>query len=125
MQVDILLKSIVILPIIDFIYISLISSHFKQQIFDVQNSEMKTRIIPGIICYIALITLINYFILNTNDSLNKKILNAFILGLCVYAVYELTNYALIDKWSIKTVIIDTLWGGVLFALTTYLVNIKI
>ncbi len=121
---DTLLKSIVILPIVDFIYLTLISSHFKQQIFDIQQSEMKIRIIPTIICYIALIALLNYFILNNNNSLNKKVLDAFILGLCTYAVYEMTNYALIEKWSIKTVIIDTLWGGILFALTTYLVNLK-
>jgi uncharacterized membrane protein len=121
---NILLKSIIILPIVDFIYFRLISSHFKQQIFDVQKSEMKLRLIPAIICYIALLALLNYFVLNTNDPVNKKVLNAFILGLCVYAVYETTNYALIDNWSVKTVIIDTLWGGVLFALTTYLVNLK-
>ncbi len=122
---DTLLKSIIILPVIDFIYLNLISSHFKQQILDVQKSPMTFRIIPTIICYIALIGSLNYFILNTNNSLNKKIFNAFILGLCIYAVYEMTNYALLEKWSINTVIIDTLWGGVLFALTTYLVNIKI
>jgi uncharacterized membrane protein len=124
MQLDILLKSIIILPAVDFIYLSLISSHFKKQIFDIQQSDMKIRIIPTILCYIALVVVLNYFVLNTNYSLNKKVLSAFILGLCIYAVYEMTNYALIDKWSVKTVIIDTLWGGVLFALTTYLVNIK-
>ncbi len=121
---DILLKSILILPVIDFIYFSLISPYFKQQIFDVQKSEMKFRLIPAIICYVALVGVLNYFVLNTNDTVNKKVLNAFILGLCIYAVYETTNYTLIDKWSVKTVIIDTLWGGLLFALTTYLVNLK-
>ncbi len=128
MKLDILLKSIVILPAIDFVYLKLISSHFSKQIFDVQQSEMKLRIVPAIICYIALVVSINYFVLNKN-SLNKTnslktILDAFILGICIYAVYEMTNYALIDKWSIKTVIIDTLWGGILFALTAFLVNIK-
>ena len=33
----------------------------------------------------------------------------------------MTNYALLDKWNIKTGVIDTLWGGVLFALTTFLI----
>lgn len=121
---DKLLKSIIILPVIDFIYLTLTSSYFKKQIFEVQQSEMKIRIIPALLCYIALIGSLNYFVLNKNNSLNKSILDAFILGICIYAVYETTSYALIDKWSVKTVIIDTLWGGILFALTTFLVNIK-
>jgi len=48
-------------------------------------------------------------------------LDAFLLGLTIYAVYELTSMALLKKWSWLTVIMDTTWGGILFGLTTYLV----
>ena len=85
---------------------------------------MKFRLIPAILCYVALISAIYIFVINTNDTKENKIFKAFILGLCIYAVYELTNYALLDKWDIKTVIIDTLWGGVLFAITTFLITLK-
>jgi uncharacterized membrane protein len=117
-----LLKTILILPIIDFIYLNLISSYFQQQIRDVQGSDSNFRIIPAILCYIALVIVLYMFVINTDASKEDKILKAFILGLCVYAVYEMTNYALLDKWRVKTVVIDTLWGGVLFALTTFLVT---
>ena len=117
-----LLKTILILPIIDFIYLTLISSYFKQQIRDVQGSESNFRIIPTILCYVALVFALNIFVLNTDSSKEDKILKAFILGICIYAVYEMTNYALLDNWHVKTIIIDTLWGGVLFALTTFLVT---
>ena len=62
---------------------------------------------------------INYFIIKPNKSINE----AFLLGLVIYGVYETTNYALFKNWSLATVFIDTLWGGVLFASTTYIVNI--
>jgi uncharacterized membrane protein len=117
-----LLKTILILPIIDFIYLKLISSYFKQQIRDVQGSDSNFRIIPAILCYIALVVILYMFVINTNDTKENKIIKAFILGLCVYAVYEMTNYALLDKWHVETVIIDTLWGGILFALTTFLIT---
>jgi uncharacterized membrane protein len=45
--------------------------------------------------------------------------DAFLLGLVIYGVYETTNWALFSKWSPMSVIIDTLWGGILFAATTY------
>jgi uncharacterized membrane protein len=124
MDLSNVLKSILILPIIDAIYLNLISSDVKQTILDVQKSKMKFRFVPAVLCYIALIVLLNYFILNTNNTRNKKIFNAFLLGLCVYAVYEMTNYAILENWKLKIVIIDTLWGGILFALTTFLITLE-
>jgi uncharacterized membrane protein len=41
-----------------------------------------------------------------------------ILGFVIYGVYETTTYALLKKWKLQTVMIDTLWGGILFGLTT-------
>ena len=48
------------------------------------------------------------------------ILDAMILGWVIYGVYEGTNYGILKNWKMSTVIIDTLWGSVLFGLTTYL-----
>ena len=124
MDLSNLLKSILILPILDVIYLNLISSDFKQQILDVQKSKMKFRLVPAILCYIAIIVLLNYFILNTENTRNQKIFNAFLLGLCVNAVYEMTNYTFFENWTLKIVIIDTLWGGILYALTTFLITFK-
>ena len=59
---------------------------------------------------------INYFIIKPKRSIS----DAFLLGLVIYGTYETTNWAIFTKWSVKTVIIDTLWGGILFALTTHL-----
>jgi uncharacterized membrane protein len=49
--------------------------------------------------------------------------DAFLLGLVIYGVSETTNWALFDKWSLITVIIDTLWGATLFGLTTFIVHL--
>jgi uncharacterized membrane protein len=85
----------------------------------VQGSEIKVNLLGVALCYIFLIIGINYFIIKPR----KSVQDAFLLGLIIYGVYETTNYALFKNWSIVTVIMDTLWGGVLFALTTYLVNL--
>lgn len=118
-----LIKSIIILPILDLIYIKLMSSKFTKQIEDVQGSKVNVRIISGVLCYIALLVSINVFILQSNETREKKILKAFILGMCGMAIYETTNYAFFDKWYLETVIIDTIWGGILFSLTTFLVTL--
>jgi len=51
----------------------------------------------------------------------KSILEAFLLGIIIYAVYETTTLAILKNWTYKTAIIDTIWGGTLFALTTFIV----
>jgi uncharacterized membrane protein len=65
-----------------------------------------------------LITGLNYFIIKPR----KSVTDAFLLGIVIYGVYETTNYALFSNWSIISVIIDTLWGGLLFATTAYVVE---
>ena len=48
--------------------------------------------------------------------------------ICIYAVFDLTNYSIFTDYDIRFAIADTLWGGVLFVLTRYLMlqpsNIK-
>ena len=74
-------------------------------------------LVATILCYITLIFALNYYILRKN----KKPLEAFILGLVIYAVYEFTTKGLLKNWKWETVVMDISWGGILFALTTWLI----
>ena len=114
-----MLASAIIFVVIDFIYLNLIKDFFSKQIKSVQGSEIKVNLLGALLCYIFLIIGINYFIIKPR----KSIQDAFLLGLVIYGVYETTNYALFKNWSIVTVIMDTLWGGILFAITTYIINL--
>ena len=94
-------------------------NYFNNQVQRIQGSPIKINYLGTALCYIFLIIGINYFIIKPHKSVN----DAFLLGIIIYGVYETTSYALLKNWSIITVIIDTLWGGLLFATTTYLVNL--
>ena len=108
--------SAILLLMLDSVFIYSISNMFKKQIMDVQGSPMKVNMWGAILCYLFLIGGLNYFILKPR----RPVKEAFILGLVVYGVYETTTYALLKNWKLQTVMMDTLWGGILFALTTYL-----
>ena len=116
------IKKIIIITIIliftDLSYLYLIKNLFQEQIIKIQNQKMQFRLIGAIICYLLLVFGLYYFIIKPKRSVN----DAFLLGIVIYSVYELTNLAILSKWSVFTVLIDTLWGGVLFATTTYLVR---
>ena len=113
-----MLISAIVFITIDFIYLNVMKGYFNKQIQDIQGSKIEFKFLGAALCYIFLITGLNYFIIKPRKSINE----AFLLGLVIYGVYETTNYALFKNWSIITVIIDTLWGGLLFASTTYIVN---
>jgi uncharacterized membrane protein len=114
-----MLISAIILITIDFVYLNVIKNYFLNQIQMVQGSQPKINYLGVALCYIFLIVGINYFIIKPHKSVS----DAFLLGIVIYGVYETTNYALFKNWSILTVIIDTLWGGILFASTTYVINL--
>ena len=106
--------------VIDSIYLISISKYTKNIVTNIQNNLFEINILYVILCYILLISGTNYFIIqNNNLSLKEKYINSFILGVFVYGVYEFTNGAIFKKWPLKLIIIDTLWGGVLFFIVTY------
>ena len=107
----------VIVIFVDFFYLNLMTPFYSKLVLDVQKSPMTFDILSAFLCYITLIFGLYYFILKDR----KPVLDAFILGLVIYGVFEFTNKAIFRNWSWASVVIDTLWGGTLFGITTYLV----
>jgi uncharacterized membrane protein len=106
--------SAVVMLLLDAVYLSAFSEFFNNIVREVQGSRIKFKISGAVLCYILLIGGLYYFIL----SQHKSVKEAFILGMVIYGVYETTTYAIFDKWSPWAMLLDTLWGSILFALTT-------
>tara|TARA_Y100000992_G_C21273021_1_gene498053 strand:+ start:4273 stop:4644 length:372 start_codon:yes stop_codon:yes gene_type:complete len=110
----IIFTSAIILLILDYLYLSSVGRYFGKQIMSIQKSPMEIDALPTILTYVFIIFGLYYFILKER----KGIFDAFLLGLVIYMIFEGTNKALFSNWSWKTVAIDGIWGGILFALTT-------
>jgi uncharacterized membrane protein len=111
-----ILPALVILSL-DAIYIFLFKDVFASQVLKVQKSPLKLNYISTIACYILLVFGFWYFIL----SEKKSECDAFVLGVVIYGIYETTTAALLRNWELKTVLIDTVWGGTLLASTAFIV----
>ena len=111
-----IIVSSLIMLFLDFIYLSSTSNFYKNLIQNIKKEKFKIKVIPTVFCYIFLVFSLYYFILKDK----RKVFDAFIFGVCIYAVFELTNFAIFNKWNIQAVFLDTIWGGILFSLTTYL-----
>ena len=112
---EIIISSIALL-ILDGAYITLNQRAFENQIASVQRVILQVNLLGAIICYFFLIFGLNYFII----SKKRTLLDSFLFGLIIYAVYDSTNYALFKQWKPLLAIMDAIWGGLLFALTTFI-----
>ena len=104
---------------IDSIYLKLISPLFNSLIYSIQGKSIKLRLDGIIVAYLCIISVFNYFILYKEGA----ILDAFILGFLTYGIYEGTNRAIFTNWTADVMIIDTIWGGVLFSIVFVLYNL--
>ena len=119
MKSDISMFSVMstVLVLIDVAFIILfLSKPFNQQILAVQKEPIKMNMYGTFASYALIIFILYYFIIKDRRS----IIDAFLLGLLTYGIYDATNYATLKNWSASTSIIDTCWGGTLFALTTFI-----
>jgi|LauGreDrversion2_2_1035103.scaffolds.fasta_scaffold01253_1 uncharacterized membrane protein len=108
--------SVVVLLILDAAYLTANMNLFENQIISVQRVVLQPRFLGMAICYLALIFGLNYFII----SKNRPIHEAFLLGLVIYTVYDSTNYTIFKQWKPVVALMDSIWGGLLFALTTFI-----
>uniref|UniRef100_A0A6C0JYW5 DUF2177 family protein n=1 Tax=viral metagenome TaxID=1070528 RepID=A0A6C0JYW5_9ZZZZ len=104
----------VVFVTLDSIYLTSMKGYFDNQVKLIQGSVIKMNLVPAVLCYISLVFGVYYFIIKER----KPLLDAFLLGLVIYTVYEFTNWALFNSWKPMTVVIDSLWGATLFTLTT-------
>lgn len=105
-----------IILLLDIIYLYTTEPITGKMIKSIQGSPVKIKIIPALICYSVIVFGLYYFIWKDH----KPVKDAFLLGIFAYGMYEFSNLAIFNNWTLFVAILDTLWGGTLFALTTFI-----
>ena len=116
---------LILFPIIDYFYLSSIGiSLFAPAIANIQGSPLKFNFFYALAAYSFLILGLYLFVLHNIDPSKKwstQLLNAFLFGIVLYGTYETTNAAIFKNWGLDLVIVDTLWGGILYTIITFIV----
>ena len=108
----------IILVAIEAVYLRLMLPYFNSQIKKIQGKEITPRPYSVVIVYIIIITGLYYFIIGPNKSYKD---GAF-FGLAVYGVFDFTNHAILDNYSLPLAMMDTIWGMVLCGTTTFIIT---
>ena len=110
------LFAFVVFLVLDIAFLSFNRNFFELQVIDIQRVSMQFNYLPAIAAYVVLIFAFYWFILKNR----RPIIDAVLLGGVINGTFELTNMALLKKWHLQTVLLDTTWGAFLWGFTTYL-----
>ena len=66
---------------------------------------------PAAVVYLLLALGIALFVVPRSESMWQAAALGLVFGLVVYGVYDLTNYATIERWTAALVLTDMAWGG--------------
>jgi uncharacterized membrane protein len=112
-----LLLIALIMLLLDAMYLTATRSIFGAVVAKIQRVAMLFRLEGAVIVYALLVFGLYKFII----SERRPVKDAAILGLVIYGVFDFTNYAMFKNYDMATALMDTAWGSILMALTTYLV----
>ena len=113
-----ILLILVIMLLLDLVYLYFTKSIFGELVAKIQRTAIQFRIEGAIIVYLLLAIGLYYFIVKPGLSAWE----AGLLGLVIYGTFDFTNYTMLKNYDLKIAIMDTVWGSLLFALTTLIVG---
>lgn len=119
--------SLLVIAIIDIPVLSQIMyPMWKKMIFDIQKKKLVINKLYAFVAYLLLALSISIFSIpqiRKREILKDSIYYGGLLGVIIYGIFDFTNLAVLKKYNLKVGIIDTLWGGLLLCLSSYITKI--
>lgn len=117
-----------VLPVflaIDFLWLGIIMSKFYKDelgaLGRISNGALTPVLWAAGIVYVLIPLGIVLFALprvSSENMVSSALFWGFLYGIVLYGVYDMTNYSLVGKWSLRMSIVDILWGGTINAVVT-------
>jgi len=106
---------LLIFVVIDFAWLAVVAKKFYQKELG-SLLRKKAKKLPAVLFYLLYIWGIIYFVLDPGlaaKDISVIIKHAVLLGLIMYATYDLTNLSTLKNWSTKLTLVDLIWGVLL------------
>jgi uncharacterized membrane protein len=110
---------------LDAIYLSSFSGQYNTMMKTIQKSPLKMKPLYALGVYMLMILGWKLLIDRPNERQSNIVRNSILLGLVIYGVFDFTNLAIFDNYSLKLGLIDILWGGLLFGISSYVATKKL
>jgi len=107
--------------ILDLIWIKIMQVPFSKMISSIMLPKLHIDYLTLIYTYSLLLIGFIYFIALpylVHKKPLKYLIASFLLGVIIFGNFESTNAALFPNWKTSIIILDTIWGGVLYFAST-------
>lgn len=111
-----LIVTSIVIFVVDLLWLGTGGQYALKIAENIQGSRISMNYYPAVLVYIFLA----YLLSKTNNYTE-----AFLFGFCIYGVYDFTTLAIFKKYNYLFAISDTLWGGILFVLSKYILRFLI
>lgn len=107
------LTALVGLLLLDAVWLTAIAPTSRRVIAGIQGSPLQVRWTPALLVYLLIAAGITAF--TQTDTLTETAGRGALLGLVIYGVYDLTNYATLTDYPLSYAAADIAWGTFLCA----------
>ncbi len=130
-QILVYLICVITFMLIDAPYLYINADLYKNITNSISGKAYTKRYYSAVVVYVALalgiiVLALPRMNINANTSLQSRIHNSLfyggIFGLASYATFDFTMHFMFDKWNLSVSIMDSLWGGILCALVTFIIS---
>ena len=112
--------------LLDGIMLYFLHGRWNKAITDIQGESLSVRnkIFP-VVAYILIVLGIRIFVYPyfVDGDIMKGLMMGFMWGIITYGIFDFTNLSLFKDYPIGLALFDTLWGGILAALTGFILYI--
>ncbi len=115
--------TLIIMLSLDLLWMKLFAGAFYAGQFSeigrfTEAGDFDIHFLPAVLAYVLMAFALEYFVLSRPGSMREQLLSGALLGLCLFGVYDLTNRAILENYSMALVLTDMTWGVVLYTTTT-------
>ena len=99
--------------IADICWLSYNNAYHLKFFESVQKTPLQIRLIPAVLVYILILASVYYFAVHDSNSIWQAATRGAGIGFSMYGLYDLTNYATLQNYTVYMTVTDTVWGTIL------------
>lgn len=121
--------SLIVMGLLDFIWLGFVAKKFNleqlREIGRIENNTFNVHMPAALVVYLFMALLMALFVMPRveGQSLLASFFIGAAMGLSIYAVFDMTNYAILKNYPLPFALVDMAWGMTLFAVTTVILSL--
>jgi uncharacterized membrane protein len=99
-----------VMLVLDGVWLTANNAYHRSVFAAIQGKPLAVRLIPAAIVYIIMIGAVWFFAVEPSKTWLEAAGRGALIGLAMYGVYDMTNYATLTAYPLTFAISDMLWG---------------